>query len=423
MTIFFIVLFVCLFLSIPVALSLALPSMIVLFQQGTPFSIVGQKLFGSLDSTALLAIPFFILAGNMMSTGGISKRLVNFCNTLVGKSYGGLATVTIVACMFFAAVSGSGVATCAAIGGIMIGAMEKEGYNKAWAAGTTAAAAQIGVIIPPSIPMVLYGVAVNVSISDLFLAGFLPGILIGISLILVAKLFSKKHNYYGGKKSTAKEKLIALKNAFWAILMPVIILGGIYGGIFTPTEAAIVAAVYAFVVGALIHRELKIKDVIKAFLDSAITLGSIMLILSAAGLFAYVMTINQVPAIVSNLVINMTDNKYVYLLLVNLLLFVVGMFFDTAPAIIVLSPILLPAAVALGVDPVHFGIIMVCNLAAGMVTPPFGVTLFAAAQIAKINYEQMLRHVIVYIGILFMDVMLITYIPAISLLLPNLFRS
>jgi len=397
--------------------------MIVLFQQGTPFSIVGQKLFGSLDSTALLAIPFFILAGNMMSTGGISKRLVNFCNTLVGKSYGGLATVTIVACMFFAAVSGSGVATCAAIGGIMIGAMEKEGYNKAWAAGTTAAAAQIGVIIPPSIPMVLYGVAVNVSISDLFLAGFLPGILIGISLILVAKLFSKKHNYYGGKKSTAKEKLIALKNAFWAILMPVIILGGIYGGIFTPTEAAIVAAVYAFVVGALIHRELKIKDVIKAFHDSAITLGSIMLILSAAGLFAYVMTINQVPAIVSNLVINMTDNKYVYLLLVNLLLFVVGMFFDTAPAIIVLSPILLPAAVALGVDPVHFGIIMVCNLAAGMVTPPFGVTLFAAAQIAKINYEQMLRYVIVYIGILFMDVMLITYIPAISLLLPNLFRS
>ena len=423
MTIFFMVLFVCLFLSIPVALSLALPSMIVLFQQGTPFSIVGQKLFGSLDSTALLAIPFFILAGNMMSTGGISKRLVNFCNTLVGKSYGGLATVTIVACMFFAAVSGSGVATCAAIGGIMIGAMEKEGYNKAWAAGTTAAAAQIGVIIPPSIPMVLYGVAVNVSISDLFLAGFLPGILIGISLILVAKLFSKKHNYYGGKKSTAKEKLIALKNAFWAILMPVIILGGIYGGIFTPTEAAIVAAVYAFVVGALIHRELKIKDVIKAFHDSAITLGSIMLILSAAGLFAYVMTINQVPAIVSNLVINMTDNKYVYLLLVNLLLFVVGMFFDTAPAIIVLSPILLPAAVALGVDPVHFGIIMVCNLAAGMVTPPFGVTLFAAAQIAKINYEQMLRYVIVYIGILFMDVMLITYIPAISLLLPNLFRS
>lgn len=423
MTIFFIVLFVCLFLSIPVALSLALPSMIVLFQQGTPFSIVGQKLFGSLDSTALLAIPFFILAGNMMSTGGISKRLVNFCNTLVGKSYGGLATVTIVACMFFAAVSGSGVATCAAIGGIMIGAMEKEGYNKAWAAGTTAAAAQIGVIIPPSIPMVLYGVAVNVSISDLFLAGFLPGILIGISLILVAKLFSKKHNYYGGKKSTAKEKLIALKNAFWAILMPVIILGGIYGGIFTPTEAAIVAAVYAFVVGALIHRELKIKDVIKAFHDSAITLGSIMLILSAAGLFAYVMTINQVPAIVSNLVINMTDNKYVYLLLVNLLLFVVGMFFDTAPAIIVLSPILLPAAVALGVDPVHFGIIMVCNLAAGMVTPPFGVTLFAAAQIAKINYEQMLRYVMVYIGILFMDVMLITYIPAISLLLPNLFRS
>lgn len=423
MTIFFIVLFVCLFLSIPVALSLALPSMILLFQQGTPFSIVGQKLFGSLDSTALLAIPFFILAGNMMSTGGISKRLVNFCNTLVGKSYGGLATVTIVACMFFAAVSGSGVATCAAIGGIMIGAMEKEGYNKAWAAGTTAAAAQIGVIIPPSIPMVLYGVAVNVSISDLFLAGFLPGILIGISLILVAKLFSKKHNYYGGKKSTAKEKLIALKNAFWAILMPVIILGGIYGGIFTPTEAAIVAAVYAFVVGALIHRELKIKDVIKAFHDSAITLGSIMLILSAAGLFAYVMTINQVPAIVSNLVINMTDNKYVYLLLVNLLLFVVGMFFDTAPAIIVLSPILLPAAVALGVDPVHFGIIMVCNLAAGMVTPPFGVTLFAAAQIAKINYEQMLRYVIVYIGILFMDVMLITYIPAISLLLPNLFRS
>ena len=423
MTIFFMVLFVCLFLSIPVALSLALPSMILLFQQGTPFSIVGQKLFGSLDSTALLAIPFFILAGNMMSTGGISKRLVNFCNTLVGKSYGGLATVTIVACMFFAAVSGSGVATCAAIGGIMIGAMEKEGYNKAWAAGTTAAAAQIGVIIPPSIPMVLYGVAVNVSISDLFLAGFLPGILIGISLILVAKLFSKKHNYYGGKKSTAKEKLIALKNAFWAILMPVIILGGIYGGIFTPTEAAIVAAVYAFVVGALIHRELKIKDVIKAFHDSAITLGSIMLILSAAGLFAYVMTINQVPAIVSNLVINMTDNKYVYLLLVNLLLFVVGMFFDTAPAIIVLSPILLPAAVALGVDPVHFGIIMVCNLAAGMVTPPFGVTLFAAAQIAKINYEQMLRYVIVYIGILFMDVMLITYIPEISLLLPNLFRS
>lgn len=420
MSTFVILLFLLLLISVPVAVSLAVPSMVMMLQTNFPISIVSQKLFGSVDSVALLAIPFFILAGNLMTTGGISRRLVDFCKTLVGKSYGGLATITILACMFFAAVSGSGVATCAAIGGLMISSMKEEGYDVPWAASVTASAAQIGVIIPPSIPMVLYGIAVNASVSEMFIAGFIPGIMIGISLILVAKFYSKKFGYLGGRNTTFKEKLKAGKHAFWALLMPVIILGGIYSGFCTPTEAAIIASVYALFVGAVIHRELRFKDILNALYNTVVTLGSIMFILAAAGLFAYVLTINNIPQIATDFIISLTNNKYVFLIIVNVLLLIVGMFIDTTPAIIVLAPILLPAARNLGIDPIHFGMIMVCNLAMGLVTPPFGVTLFAAGQISGVSYDRLIKPVLPFIIVLFIDVLLISFIPQISLFLSSI---
>lgn len=359
-----------------------------------------------------------------MGAGGVSKRLLNVCNVFLGRFTGGLATVTIVLCMFFAAVSGSGPATVAAIGSMVIPTMLDKGYSKSFTLALIAAAGSIGVIIPPSIPMVIYGVSTSTSISSLFMAGFLPGILIGFSLIVVSYLYCKKQGWKGDeRKYTAKEKLAAIWDAKWALLNPIIILGGIYAGIFTPTEAAAVAAVYAFICGAFIYREFNIKEMFATIGNACNTTGTTMVIIGCATAFTKILTIEKIPGAITNGIINFTDNKILILLLINVLLLIVGCFMDTTPAMMVLAPILLPIAAQFGVDPIHFGIVMVVNLAIGFITPPLGINLFVASRVGQSDLETVCSGIIKFILVMVVDLLLITFIPAISMTLPNIFMK
>ena len=410
-------------LSVPIAVSLGIASSFAIWiQDDLPLMVIAQRMFTSIDSFPLMAIPFFILAGSLMESGGISRRLVNFANALAGHMTGGLAAVAVVTSMFFAAISGSSAATTAAIGSILIPAMVNKGYRRDFAGAVQAASGEIGVIIPPSIPMILYGVVAGVSVGDMFIAGIFPGIMIGISLIITVYIISKKRGYKGSEKTSIKEKLIAFKEAFLALLMPVIILGGIYGGIFTPTEAAAVAVGYAFIIGAFVYKEILWKDVINLFGKSAVTMSIIMIIIANAGVFGWILTREQVPQLVAQTITSMTDSPIVFLLIINVFLMIVGMFFETSASIIILAPILAPIAMMLGIDPVHFGIIMIVNLAMGMVTPPLGVNLFVACQIGGLKLEQISKALIPFLLVLILDVLIISYVPAISTFLVEVFK-
>ncbi len=379
-----------------------------------------KEMFTAIDKFPLAAIPFFILAGNLMETGGISRRLVDFAKSLVGGVQGGLPMTCVLTCMIFAAVSGSSVATTFAIGAVLIPALIKHGYPTPYAAALQATSAEMGVIIPPSIPMILYGVSAEVSIGELFIAGFGPGLLIGGALMLFVHLYCR---YKGWGKNDGDGRLGVGKaslNAAWALLMPVIILGGIYGGIFTPTEASVVAVFYALIVGMLIHRELSFKDVLPVLRKSVISSAVIMFIIANAGLFAFIITRAGVPEAIGEWLSEVLQSPLWFLLGVNAALFVIGMFIETSAAIIVLAPILVPVAIHFGVDPVHFGTIMVVNLALGMITPPFGVNLFAACTVAKISLDQIVKHLIPFVLVIISCLMLITYIPSISLALRDL---
>jgi len=418
----FVAFLILLVLSVPIAISVGLSSAVMVFQDKIPFEVIVQRMFTSIDSFPLLAVLFFILAGNLMERGGISRRLIDLAYAFIGSRTGGLGMVTILSSMLFSSISGSGPATTAAIGSIMIPSMVKKGYDVRFAAATQAAAGELGVIIPPSLTMVLFGIATGVSIGDLFIAGIIPGLLIGFSLMLVMYIISKKRGYLGEEKLTWPERFAAFKRAILPLLMPLIILGGIYGGIFTPTEAAVVASVYALILGALVYRELKWKDLIRVFYESAIMSAVILIVISAAGLFSWVLTYNGVPQMVAQFFAGISDNPIVFLLLINLFLFIVGMFFDSGAAIIILAPILTPAAVSLGIDPVHFGVIMIVNLAMGMITPPIGVNLFVVCQIAKINLESLIRPLLWYVGMVVVDILIISYVPELSLWLPQLLK-
>lgn len=416
------ILIATLLLTVPISVCLGLSAMAMVWQTGTNTMIVAQKLFAAVDTAPLLAIPFFVLAGNFMNSGGISRRLVSFANACLGARHGGLAMVTVAASMFFAAISGSGPATTAAIGSIMIPAMVARGYDIRFAATTQATAGQLGVIIPPSIPFVIFGLATGVSIGDLFMAAFLPGVMIGCSLMLVAYLISRSRDYKGDRAYTWAERFAAFRESFLALLMPVIILGGIYTGVFTPTESAVVASGYALFIGVFVYKEIKIDSLYKIFADSAILVSTIMIIISTAGIFAYILTLFRVPHMVGEWFAAVTASPIVFLLIINVLLLFVGMFFDTTPAIVVLGPILTPVAQSLGIDPVHFGVIMVCNLAMGFITPPFGVNLFVISQLTKLRVEQLGKTLLIYIGVLFINVLVISYVPAISLWLPGMMK-
>ena len=405
-------------LSISIAVSIGGAGMLGLALFDAQRLVLAPKeMFTALDKFPLAAIPFFILAGNLMETGGISRRLVDFAKSLVGGVQGGLPMTCVLTCMIFAAVSGSSVATTFAIGAVLIPALIKHGYPRPYAAALQASSAELGVIIPPSIPMILYGVSAEVSIGELFIAGFGPGLLIGGALMLFVHLFCR---YKGWGKTDGDGRLgvgRASLNAVWALLMPVIILGGIYGGVFTPTEASVVAVFYALLVGLFVHRELSWKDLLPVLRKSVISSAVIMFIIANAGLFAFILTRAGVPEAVGSWLSEVLQSPLWFLLGVNVALFVIGMFIETSAAIIVLAPILVPVAIHFGVDPVHFGTIMVVNLALGMITPPFGVNLFAACTVARISLDQIVRHLLPFVAVIVGCLMLITYIPSISVAL------
>lgn len=408
-------------LNVPVAVSLGLASVIALATAKTvPTMVVAQKMFAATDSFPLMAIPFFMIAGALMERGGISKRLIRFANSLIGFLPGGLALVTILASMFFAAISGSSPATVAAIGSIMIPGMVRQGYSLEFASATQASSGCIGVIIPPSIPMITYGVVTGASIGGLFMAGFIPGLLFGLALMLVAFMVSKRNNYIGSERPSVTEIWTSFKDAIFALLMPIIILGGIYGGVFTPTEAANVAVIYGLIVGFFIYRELRLKDLVPVLRTSAISTAMVMLIIATASAFGLILTREMIPNAIAQWFISISSNKYVFLLLVNLMLLIVGTFMETNAAIIILAPIFFPVAVQMGIDPIHFGIIMVINLAIGMITPPLGVNLFVACGLSKLTIERIVKANWVYLGVTLLTLLIISYIPAISLWLPNL---
>lgn len=409
---------VCFAFSISIAVSIGASAVLGLAVfDNSKLILVPKEMFSAIDKFPLAAIPFFILAGNLMETGGISRRLVNFAKSLVGGVQGGLPMTCVLTCMIFAAVSGSSVATTFAIGSILIPALIKHGYPVGYAAALQATSAELGVIIPPSIPMILLGVAAEISIGELFIAGVVPGLLIGCALMLFVHLWCR---FKGLGKNDGDDRLgvgAASKEASWALLMPVVILGGIYGGIFTPTEASVVAVFYALVVGLVVHRELQFKDLVRVLRKSVISSAVIMFIIANAGLFAFLITRAGIPDLMGAWLTSVLDSPAWFLLGVNAALFVIGMFIETSAAIIVLAPILVPVAVHFGIDPVHFGIIMVVNLALGMITPPFGVNLFAACTVAKISLDRIIGHLLPFVLVVISCLMLITYLPPISLAL------
>jgi C4-dicarboxylate transporter DctM subunit len=407
--------------SIPVAVAIGLASIAgIEFFTRFPLIVAAQQIFIALDKFPLAAIPFFILAGNLMDVGGISRRLVEFAKSLVGGVQGGLPCTCIVTCMIFAAISGSSVATTFAIGSVMIPALIRHGYPVGFAAALQATAAELGVIIPPSIPMILYGVSTQTSIPELFIAGFGPGILIGGGLIVTVLIWCRIKGWGKRDGEGRLPVLAALRQAGWSLFMPVVVLGGIYGGITTPTEASVVAVVYALVVGLLLHREIRPRDLYPIFRKSVTSSAVIMFIIACAALFSYLLNRQGVPDAAAAWLVQVFDGPAAFLLGVNLFLFVVGMFVETSASIIVLAPILADAAQRVGVDGVHFGTIMVVNLALGMITPPFGVNLFAAAQVAHCGIDTMMRYLAVFIAVVFACLMVITYLPGITLALPNL---
>ncbi|RST51949.1 TRAP transporter large permease [Variovorax sp. DXTD-1] len=410
----------CFALSVSVAVSIGLASILGIQVANVNMLISVKEMFNSINKFPLAAIPFFILAGNLMETGGISRRLVEFAKSIVGGVQGGLPMTCVLTCMIFAAVSGSSVATTFAIGAILIPALIKHGYPTAYAAALQATSAELGVIIPPSIPMILYGVSAEVSIGELFIAGFGPGILISLALMLFVWVYCKwkgwGKNDGDGRMSFGK----ATWQAGWALLMPVIILGGIYGGIFTPTEASAVAVFYALVVGMVIYREIKLQDLYVILRKSVLSSAVIMFIIANAGLFAFLITRAGVPDAIGHWLQEVLKSPTMFLLGVNAALFIIGMFIETSAAIIVLAPILAPVAVHFGVDPVHFGLIMVVNLALGMITPPFGVNLFAACTVARISLDRIVKYLIPFVLVILACLMVITYVPWISLALRDL---
>jgi len=410
-------------LGFPIWAVLASSSFVALtLGSGTPIVVIVQRMFTAVDSFPLLAVPLFMIAGNLMETGGISKRLINFCDSLLGSLTGGLAMVGVLACMFFAAISGSGPATVAAIGGVLIPAMVEAGYDRAFSAAVMSVAGAIGVIIPPSIPMVNFGIVGSVSISSLFAAGFGPGLLVGLALMIVCYVTAKKHGYgkANATKFSLKNVFVKFKEAFWALLMPVIILGGIYGGIFTPTEAAAVSVIYGFVVGFFIYKELNVEMLPMLLMNASKSTAMVMMIIASASGFGWILTAQRIPDMIASAMMTLSNSKIVILFLINILLLLIGCVMETTAAIIILTPIFLPIVSQLGINPIHFGIIMVVNLAIGMSTPPLGVNLFVACSIAKISIEKITKGIIWLLIANIIALFMITYVEPISLIIPRI---
>lgn len=408
-------------IGVPIAGAIGLSSMIYILIKGIPLVVIAQRLFTGTDSIILVAIPAFIVAGAVMEVGGLAKRLVGFSEVLVGRITGGLSAVTILSAAFFAAISGSNVATTAAVGGIMVPEMSKRGYDKAYAAAVAAAGGVMGVIIPPSLSMVIYGAIANTSIGSLFLAGIPVGILMCVTLLVISYYIGKKRGYEGDTTPvTASRFFKAFKDAVWALGTPLILIGGILGGVFTPTEAAVFSVVYGVIVSIFIYRELTFKQLPALLLKATINSAVIMFIIANASLFGWLMAAEQVPQQVLNLLMGISDNPIIILLIINLALLLAGCFMETAALLLIVTPVLLPVITLLGISPVQFGLMMILNLSIGNLTPPLGVCLYTGAMISGTKVEQVTKNVLPYLIGLLIILGLVTYVPEITMALPKI---
>jgi C4-dicarboxylate transporter DctM subunit len=411
-TIFLISALVFLILGFPIGITVGLSSILYIMLAGIPPVIVVQRLFGGINTSALLAIPFFVLAGDLMNVGGLAKRLVNLANAFVGNTTGGLAIVTVIGCMFFAAISGSGVATAAAIGSIMIPYMIKRGYEPAFACAVVACAAPIGVIIPPSISYVIVGVLAQVSIADLYKVGIPAGVIVGMLLIAVSWFISKKKGYKGEDVKFSWRNIGKnFVESAWALGTPVILIGGVFGGIFTPTESAVVAVIYAIVVGKFIYKESSWKDMANVYILSSKTAGKILFIIANASLFAWVLTIERVPQMVLESLLTVSTSPVITLLIINVILLIAGCFMESGSIQVITIPLLWPIIQKMGIDPAHFGVVMTANLAIGLMTPPFGVVLFTTASVSGISVQRIITRVMPLFLAMIVALGIITYVP------------
>ena len=417
----FLVFFLLLFLRFPIAFALGISTLTYVALEGYPLIIIPLKMYSGIDVFVLLSIPGFILAGNLMNSCGMTDRIIRFCNDMLGHIRGGLSLANIGASMVFSGISGTAISDTASIGSVMIPAMKKEGYDADFACAVTAASSTIGPIIPPSLPMIIAGSLTGVSIGKLFLAGAIPGLLLALGLGIVSYNISIRKNHPKQPKATWRQRRRSLVHAFWALMMTFLILFGIIGGVFTPTEASVVAVLYAFMVGLLFYRTLTWKKIQEVMTSSAGTTASLMILVGFANLFGWILISEEIPQSLAELLLTITQNKYILLLLINILLIIIGSFMETIAALLIVYPILLNVAVFAGIDPVQFSVIAVLNLIIGLNTPPVGVCLFVASGIGKVSLEKVARAGIPFLLVSIFVLMLVTYIPSLSLFLPGLF--
>jgi tripartite ATP-independent transporter DctM subunit len=415
----FILFLIMLLLGIPIAFSLAGASLFYLATAGLPLVIIAQKFFSGMDSFTLLCIPGFMLAGSLMNGGGITKRILQFCNSLLGHFKGSLALVNVAASMVFAGISGTAIADVCSLGAMLIPAMVEDGYDDDFSVAVTASSSVVGPIIPPSVPMVIAGACVNISVGKMFQGGIIPGILLGLALAIPTYIISVKRKYPQHAKASWATRWVALKDASWALLMPLILLGGILSGIFTPTEASIVTCTYALVVGVFIYKEIKIPDVPRIIWETMRSCSSIIILIGFANIFGYILTLERIPQLVANTILGITENKILVILLINIVLIFVGMFMESLAAILITFPVLLPVATAVGMDPVHFGLMAILNLMIGLITPPVGMCVCTAAQIGKISAYKAFKATTPFFVTSLFVLMLVAFVPSITLAIPN----
>ncbi|MEY8338521.1 TRAP transporter large permease [Lachnospiraceae bacterium 62-35] len=408
------------FLGIPISLSIGLSSLLYIILNDVPILVLVQRMFTGTDSIVLVAIPCFIVAGAVMEVGGLASRLTKAADAVIGRITGGLSIVTIMTCMLFAAISGSNVATTAAVGGIMVPEMEKRGYDKAYSATVAAAGGVMGVIIPPSLSMVIYSSITGTSLAALFMAGIPVGIIMAIGMSIVCYIYAKRAGYSGSGKKSGKEIASALKDALWALGTPVIMIGGIMGGIFTPSEAAVVAVVYGIVVSIFVYKEITIKDLPGIFLKGIVTSAKIMFIMANAAVLGWIMASEQIPQQIFNAVSSVSGNPIILLLLINVILLIAGCFMETGALLIIVTPILIPFISAIGVSPIQFGLMMILNLSIGNLTPPLGVCLYTGAMVAKCRVEDVSKRVLPFLAVLLIILMLTTYVDEVTMFLPRI---
>lgn len=414
----FVSLIVFLILSVPIGVAIGLSVLIGMFAGNLPSAFLMQKMITALDAFPLMAVPFFIMAGEIMQKGSMAERLLEVSRTIVGHLTGGLAHISVLTSMFFGALSGSAPATVAAVGGIMIPTMKKEGYDLPFSTAVNTAAGCLGVMIPPSVPLIIYGTTAGVSVGDLFIAGIIPGIFVGFCLMLAAYVISKRRGYTGtGQRATLKQFLIALRNSIHALMVPVIVLGGIYGGMTTPTEAGVIAVVYSIVVEGLIIRTLSWANVWDILRRTALTTASIFLVVATATALGQILMFYNVPDMMVNFLMGISDNKYILLPIIIVFLLFMGTFMDALANILILTPLLLPVITELGIDPVHFGIAMIVNVSMGFLTPPVGVNLFVGCAISKISIERLSWAVLPFLATMFVALFFLFFIPELSLFL------